>query len=215
MPAKLESKRMACVKIKTLARSDSTGFIVRGSGALIAPEGLILTSYHNVKNAISTEVSLFDGRCFHARLDFFDPHTDLALLKLETTGLPCFTLKQHALVHIGETVYAIGSPASLDFTLTDGIVGGLDRQIKAIEDPAPVEHFIQTSVPINPGCSGGPLLNRHGELVGINTAIWTKSGRFEGYSFSVPMDVIGAFMDQYTRAKNAQYVQGEPAMILN
>lgn len=187
--------------VKIIARSDCT--ITQGSGVLVGTDGQILTNWHNVSDASQINIELSDGRRSTASLLAFDPVTDLCLLQSNVPGqYACIQLADTVSVPVGSMVYAIGNPGPLDFSITTGMVGGLDRQIGAIPAPKAVEAFIQTSVPLNPGCSGGPLLNETGQLVGINTAIWSVSGRFEGYSFAIPVKIIQPFLDRYFFKKN-------------
>lgn len=211
-----ELKRLACVIINTHVRQDSALFLVQGSGAIISKQGLILTNFHNVRNAESIEVRLFGGRSYLATTVFSDPRKDLALLKITAQGLPFFSIDKTANVRVGEVVYAIGSPKQLAFSVTNGIVGGLNRQIGAIEHPHRIERFIQTNVQLNPGCSGGPLLNQDGCLVGINTAILTTNGRFEGYSFAIPVDLVNNFLEEYVaQKKSTKEINTSSVWVLN
>lgn len=198
-----EQAVQAAAKIHSLVvGTDSTISSVRGSGVFVSADGFLLTNFHNVAEARSIEVERSDGQKFVANLKFTDPRTDLALLKIETKKQPFVHLAGAELPQIGQPVYAVGSTGPLDFSYADGVVSGLDRRIGAIESPRSIERFIQTNVPLNPGCSGGPLLNAKGELLGINTAIWSVSGRFEGYSFAIPSVLLRDFLQKYFSEKN-------------
>ena len=175
---------------------EGDGIALKGAGALISPKGLIITNYHNINEAQTIEVTLYDGRRLPACLLEYNDRWDLALLRIEDEGLPYIKMGNSRSVNIGQHVYAVGNPRKLDFTLTSGIVGALGRQLDVINHVNPVEHFIQTDVVINPGCSGGPLMNAKGELIGINTAISTRSGRFEGYSFAQPVDMVKVLLNE-------------------
>jgi len=118
-----------------------------------------------------------------------DPSTDLAVLKIKETNLPAITLGSSKNLAVGEWVVAVGNPFSLSSTVTAGIVSAKGRRINIVEDKFPIESFIQTDAAINPGNSGGALVNKNGELVGINTAILSRTGSYTGYAFAVPVDI--------------------------
>lgn len=185
----------ATVKIETVYEEDGLTVARQGSGAIITKDGLIVTNEHNIGEARHIEVTLNDGFKMLARLIAADPRTDLALLKVEGVRLPCLKLGDSRALQLGEAVFAAGNPHKLDFTLTSGVVSAFNRQLKVIHHPSPLEHFIQTDAAINSGCSGGPLLNQRGELVGVNTALVGKSGHFEGYSFAQPVELVKEFLD--------------------
>ena len=153
-----------------------------GSGFLISDDGYILTNYHVVKDADKIIVALSDRREMDAELIGTDPRSDLALLKIEAESLPFLTLADSDQLKVGEWVLAIGSPFGFDYSVTAGIVSAKGRSLRS-ETYVP---FIQTDVAINPGNSGGPLFNLDGEVVGINSQIYTRSGGFMGLSFAIP-----------------------------
>ncbi len=153
-----------------------------GSGFLISDDGYILTNYHVVKDADKIIVALSDRREMDAELIGNDPRSDLALLKIEAESLPFLTLADSDQLKVGEWVLAIGSPFGFDYSVTAGIVSAKGRSLRS-ETYVP---FIQTDVAINPGNSGGPLFNLDGEVVGINSQIYTRSGGFMGLSFAIP-----------------------------
>ena len=156
-----------------------------GSGFIISSDGYILTNAHVVDGADEVIVKLFDRREFKAKIIGSDRRTDVALVKIETTGLPKVTVGDPAKLKVGEWVAAIGSPFGLENTMTAGIVSAKGRALPQ-ENYVP---FIQTDVAINPGNSGGPLFNLSGEVVGINSQIYSRTGGSVGLSFSIPIDV--------------------------
>lgn len=156
-----------------------------GSGFIISADGYILTNAHVVDSADKITVRLTDQREFKAKVIGADRRTDVALLKIEATGLPKVTQGDPAVLRVGEWVLAIGSPFGFDSSVTAGIVSGKGRSLQQ-ENFVP---FIQTDVAINPGNSGGPLFNMKGEVVGINSQIYSRSGGYMGLSFAIPIDV--------------------------
>jgi len=156
-----------------------------GSGFIISADGYILTNAHVVDSADETTVRLTDKREFKARVIGADRRTDLALIKIEATGLPVVKMGDPNRLRVGEWVIAIGSPFGFDSTVTAGIVSAKGRSLPQ-ENFVP---FIQTDVAINPGNSGGPLFNMRGEVVGINSQIYSRTGGFMGLSFAIPIDV--------------------------
>lgn len=170
-----------------------------GSGFIISEDGYILTNNHVVKDADEIMVRLSDRSELEAKLIGADPRSDIALLKVEGKGLPVVDLGNSDKLKAGEWVLAIGSPFGFDHTVTAGIVSATGRSL-ANENYVP---FIQTDVAINPGNSGGPLFNLDGEVVGINSQIYTRSGGFMGLSFSIPISVA---MDVVKQLKSKGYV---------
>ena len=163
-----------------------------GSGFVINPEGYILTNAHVVDAADKITVRLTDQREYKARVIGADRRTDVALIKIEATGLPKVSQGDPALLKVGEWVLAIGSPFGFDSSVTAGIVSGKGRSLQQ-ENFVP---FIQTDVAINPGNSGGPLFNMKGEVVGINSQIYSRSGGYMGLSFAIPIDVAMEVVQQ-------------------
>ena len=188
------------VKVTSVARSAFPGFggpdAVRqgtGSGFIIEPDGLVLTNNHVVENAKEITVTLKDGRELPAQVKGRDPKTDLAVIKLDGAGpFPVATLGDSDALSIGDWVIAIGNPFGLDNTVTAGIVSAKGRAIGA----GPYDEFIQTDAPINPGNSGGPLLDENGAVVGINTAIFSRSGGSIGIGFAVPINMAKQLVPQ-------------------
>lgn len=158
-----------------------------GSGVIIDPEGLIATNKHVIEGASRIRVVLEDKREFDAQVVGIDEATDLALLRVKAKEpLPALTFGDSDSLRIGEWVLAVGNPFSLNATVTAGIVSGKGRSIDVLEPEDRIESFIQTDAAVNPGNSGGALVNALGDLVGINTAILTNSGRDEGFAFAIP-----------------------------
>jgi len=170
-----------------------------GSGFIVSKDGYILTNNHVVENFDRVSVTLTDHRTFKAKVVGRDPTTDVAVIKIEGTNLPTATLGNDDGARVGEWVLAIGNPLGLDFTVTAGIVSakgrggtdlpGLGRGEYSITD------FIQTDAAINPGNSGGPLVNSRGEVIGINSAIASQSGYYQGYGFAIPVTLAKQVMD--------------------
>ncbi len=168
-----------------------------GSGVIITDDGYIATNYHVVENASRVEVKLNDNRLYDAEIVGVDETTDLALIKIDQPDLPFVRFGNSDIVVPGEWVLAIGNPFNLNSTVTAGIVSAKARNINILRTDSnlQIESFIQTDAAVNPGNSGGALVNLKGELIGINTAIATASGRFEGYSFAVPVTLVEKVMN--------------------
>jgi Do/DeqQ family serine protease len=166
-----------------------------GSGVIISGDGYIVTNNHVIDNAAEIEITTNDNRNFKAKLIGTDPSTDLALLKIEATEMPSIILGDSDHLQVGEWVLAVGNPFNLTSTVTAGIVSAKARNINILGyDPSketfPLESFIQTDAAVNPGNSGGALVNKRGELVGINTAIASRTGSYSGYSFAIPVSIV-------------------------
>ena len=164
----------------------------QGSGFIVSADGIILTNAHVVRGAKEVTVKLTDRREFRARVLGADPKTDVAVLKIEAANLPVVALGKTSDLKVGEWVLAIGSPFGFENTVTAGVVSAKGR---SLPDDSSVP-FIQTDVAINPGNSGGPLLNMRGEVVGINSQIYSRSGGFMGISFAIPIDEAVRVSDQ-------------------
>jgi Do/DeqQ family serine protease len=162
-----------------------------GSGVIVSPEGYLLTNHHVVEDATEIEVQLADGRQAHARIVGSDAETDIAVLKIDLDGLPVIALGDVRALQVGDTVLAIGNPFNVGQTVTAGIVSALDRK----QGETPFQNFIQTDAAINPGNSGGALVDDQGNLVGINTAIYSRSGGSMGIGFAVPVDTARTVME--------------------
>jgi serine protease Do len=163
-----------------------------GSGVIISDDGYIVTNNHVVDEGEKIEVILADKQSYEAKVIGTDPSTDLALLKIEEKNLPFITFGNSDSVEVGEWVLAVGNPFNLESTVTAGIVSAKGRNINLLRtrDTSAVESFIQTDAAVNPGNSGGALVNTNGELIGINSAIATPTGTFAGYSFAVPVNIV-------------------------
>ena len=168
-----------------------------GSGIVITADGYILTNHHVAGNADKLTVTFSDNREYDAELVGSDPRTDIAVIKIDATGLKPATIGKSDAVEIGEWVLAIGAPLNLKSTVTAGIVSAVGRNIGILQnnDRFTVEDFIQTDAAINPGNSGGALVNLNGEVIGVNTAIATSNRSFIGYGFAVPIDLAKKVMD--------------------
>ncbi len=161
-----------------------------GSGVIIAKDGYIVTNNHVIDKAAQIVVVLNDKREFNATLVGTDPNTDIALLKIEADNLPVILMGNSDELRIGEWVLAVGNPFNLTSTVTAGIVSAKARNINILNTEMKIESFIQTDAAVNPGNSGGALVNTKGELVGINTAIASQTGSYSGYSFAVPTSIV-------------------------
>ena len=179
-----------------------------GSGVIISPDGYIVTNNHVVEGADQLEITLNDKRTFNGRIVGTDPTTDLALVKIEAEGLPIVHFGNSDDLRIGEWVLAVGNPFGLTSTVTAGIVSAKARRISGnmAKSRLDIESFIQTDAAVNPGNSGGALVNTAGELVGINTAIFSQTGNYAGYSFAIPSSIVGkviADLRQYGTVQRA------------
>ena len=169
-----------------------------GSGVIFTQDGYIITNNHVVESAERIEVN-YNKRVYPAELIGTDPSTDLAVIKIDATNLPAITLGNSKNVQVGEWVIAVGNPFSLASTVTAGIVSAKGRRIGILKDKFPIESFIQTDAAINPGNSGGALVNKKGELVGINSAILSRTGSYTGYAFAVPVDIARKVFDDLVK----------------
>ena len=161
-----------------------------GSGVIISDDGYIVTNNHVISGAEKIEVILNDKRSYEAELIGTDASTDVALLKIKEKGLPFLTYGNSDAVRVGEWALAIGNPFNLNSTVTAGIISAKGRNNILNGNQKPIESFIQTDAAVNPGNSGGALVNTNGELIGINTAIASNNGAFQGYSFAVPVNIV-------------------------
>lgn len=166
-----------------------------GSGVIISKDGYIATNNHVINGATKIEVVLNDKRTYVAELVGADPQTDVALLKIKENDLPYLNYSNSDNVKVGEWALAVGNPFNLTSTVTAGIISAKGRNINIFEnDPMngmfPIESFIQTDAAVNPGNSGGALVNTNGELIGINTAIASQTGSYAGYSFAIPVNIV-------------------------
>jgi len=173
-----------------------------GSGFIVSPDGVILTNAHVVRDADQVTVKLQDRREYRAKVLGSDPKTDVAVLKIEAKGLPVVPLGNTRNLQVGEWVLAIGSPYGLESTVTAGVVSAKGRTLP--NDSVP---FIQTDVAVNPGNSGGPLFNTRGEVVGINSQIYSQTGGYQGLSFAIPIDVAVRIKDQIVATGKVQHAK--------
>lgn len=169
-----------------------------GSGVIFSDDGYIITNNHVVESAERLEV-IYNKRAYQATLVGTDPSTDLAVLKINEKNLPAITAGSSENLQVGEWVIAVGNPFSLSSTVTAGIVSAKGRRIGILEDRFPIESFIQTDAAINPGNSGGALVNKSGELVGINSAILSRTGSYTGYAFAIPVDIVKKVYEDLVR----------------
>lgn len=167
-----------------------------GSGVIVSANGYIITNNHVIDGAERLEVTLNDNRQFNATVIGADPVTDLALIKIDTDDLPVIPIGDSDNLRIGEWVLAVGNPFGLTSTVTAGIVSAKARSISSVTHSRQmgIESYIQTDAAVNPGNSGGALVNLNGELVGINTAIYSQTGTYTGYSFAIPTSIVAKVM---------------------
>ncbi len=174
-----------------------------GSGVIFSEDGYIVTNNHVISEANRLEV-VHNKKTYKATLIGKDPSTDLAVLKIEAKKLPAIKIGSSKTLHVGEWVLAVGNPFNLTSTVTAGIVSAKGRNINILEGKFPIESFIQTDAAINPGNSGGALVNKKGELVGINTAILSRTGSYAGYGFAVPVDIVRKIVNDLIRYGEVQ-----------
>lgn len=170
-----------------------------GSGVIVSSQGYIVTNNHVIENASEIQVILNDNSKYDAKVVGADPATDIAVLKIEGENFPAIPIGNSDELKIGEWVLAVGNPFNLTSTVTAGIVSAKARNInllseRSAQDIVPIESFIQTDAAVNPGNSGGALVNTRGELIGINTAIASQTGSYAGYSFAVPVNLVDKVM---------------------
>ncbi len=167
-----------------------------GSGVIVSPDGYIVTNNHVIEKADEIKVVFVDKKSFRARIIGSDSKTDIAIIKIDAANLPVLPWGDSDKLQVGEFVLAIGNPFGLSNTVTMGIISAIGRTDVGIAD---YENFIQTDAAINPGNSGGPLVNMKGELIGINTAIFSKTGGYQGIGFAVPSNMVNSVMEQLIR----------------
>jgi serine protease Do len=169
-----------------------------GSGVILSTDGYIITNNHVIDNATEVEVIMNDNRKFKATVVGTDPSTDIAVLKIEGKNFPAIAYGNSDDLKVGEWVLAVGNPFNLTSTVTAGIVSAKARNISLITERqngnVPIESFIQTDAAVNPGNSGGALVNKNGQLIGINTAIASQTGSYSGYSFAIPFNLVKKVM---------------------
>ncbi|GAB4253386.1 MAG: Do family serine endopeptidase [Saprospiraceae bacterium] len=177
-----------------------------GSGVIYTPDGYIVTNNHVIADATEIEVTTMDNRVFKAEVVGTYPDGDLAVLKISASNLPTLRLADSDEALVGQWVLAIGNPLELNSTVTAGIISAKGRDLNIIRGQAPIESFIQTDAAVNPGNSGGALVDAQGRLLGINTAIATKTGYYEGYSFAIPINLARKIVDDIIQ--NGSYERG-------
>ncbi len=177
-----------------------------GSGVIINPDGYIVTNNHVIQGAESLEVTLADKRTYQAKVVGSDPNTDIALIKIDAKNLPALSFGNSEVVEVGQWVLAVGNPYNLTSTVTAGIVSAKGRSINILGEnaKAPIESFIQTDAAVNPGNSGGALVDLNGNLIGINTAIASQTGSFAGYSFAVPSSIAHKVVEDLSKFGSVQ-----------
>ncbi len=166
-----------------------------GTGVIYSSDGYIVTNNHVVGFADKVEVTLFDNRKFEATIIGTDEKADLAVIKIDATNLPTLPLADSDLARVGEWVLAVGNPFDLTSTVTAGIISAKGRSLQLLQGRDAIEAFIQTDAAVNPGNSGGALVDADGKLLGINTAIATQTGSFQGYSFAIPINLAKRIVD--------------------
>ena len=186
-----------------------------GSGVIITEDGFIVTNNHVVSGATEIEVTIGDKKSFKADIVGTDPATDVALLKIDAKGLPTIPMGDSDNLRLGEWVLAIGSPYGLTSTITAGIVSAKGRSMPNYSGEFKIESFIQTDAAVNPGNSGGALVNIKGELVGINTAIISQTGSYTGYSFAVPVNIVKKIVSDFKEYGSVQRAMLGISMIDN
>ncbi|RKZ60384.1 MAG: serine protease, partial [Gammaproteobacteria bacterium] len=194
---------------KPRAIVQGSGFVFESKDGLFSDKSYILTNNHVVKGADKIHVHLQDGRQFEAEIVGTDPQSDVAVLMIKVGGLPALTLGSSSSLEVGEWVIAIGSPFGLSHSLTVGVVSAKGRTSLGISD---YEDFIQTDAAINPGNSGGPLVNIDGEVIGVNTAIFSRSGGYMGIGFAIPIDLAGGIAHQLM--DNGEVIRGYLGIVI-
>ena len=166
-----------------------------GSGVIYTADGYIVTNSHVVEFADDLEVILYDNRQFKAKVIGINKKTDLAIIKIEANDLPTLEFADSDKAQVGEWTLAVGNPFDLMSTVTAGIISAKGRSLRLLKDRDAIESFIQTDAAVNPGNSGGALIDANGRLLGINTAIASQTGVFQGYSFAIPINLVKRIAD--------------------
>ncbi len=175
--------------------------MILGSGVIMDQRGYVLTNSHVIRDRNKLLVALADGRSAHAQVVGVDTETDLAVLKIDLKAVPTIPMANSDTLQVGDVVLAIGNPFGLGRTVTQGIISALGRTAVGLSN---IENFIQTDVALNPGSSGGALINTEGQLVGINTGIYTHSGGYQGISFAIPVNAAQNILQQIIKQGHVQ-----------
>ncbi len=188
----VETSKLVTDAVVNITVKSSYGYepLSGGSGVIVSKDGYIITNHHVVDHGGKVEVTLANKHSYRATVVGKDPTTDLALLKISGKNLPTLRYANSDDVEVGQWVLAVGNPFNLTSTVTAGIVSAKGRNINILQGLYAIESFIQTDAVVNPGNSGGALVNMRGELVGINSAIMSESGGYEGYSFAIPANLV-------------------------
>ncbi len=173
-----------------------------GSGVIYTTDGYIVTNNHVVEFAEDLEVTLYDNRKFKAKVIGTNKKTDLAIIKIEANNLPTLELADSDKARVGEWTLAVGNPFDLTSTVTAGIISAKGRSLRLLKERDAIESFIQTDAAVNPGNSGGALIDANGKLLGINTAIASQTGVFQGYSFAIPINLVKRIADDIIQYGN-------------
>ncbi|MGB3801400.1 MAG: trypsin-like peptidase domain-containing protein [Lewinella sp.] len=193
--ARVDGRDRATVKALFNREENSGSLGGQGSGVIYRADGYIITNYHVVEAADNITVTTSDRRRYPAEIVGVEPKTDLAVLKVQADDLPFLKLADSDEAEPGQWVLAVGSPLGLTSTVTAGIISAKGRNLSLLRDPDAIESFIQTDAAVNPGNSGGPLVDTEGHLLGINTAIASRTGLFQGYSFAIPSNLVRRIVD--------------------
>jgi Do/DeqQ family serine protease len=186
------------------ASGDGPVVVGAGSGVIVSGDGYIITNSHVISGAKKIEVTMNDKRTFEAEIIGIDKSTDIALLKIKAGELPYLGFGDSNNLQVGEWVLAVGNPYNLTSTVTAGIVSAKARDIRVMGNTNQIESFIQTDAAVNPGNSGGALVNTRGELIGINTAISSQTGSYVGYSFAIPSNIAKKVIEDLLEFGNVQ-----------
>lgn len=205
--ARVMGRDRATVK-RLFGREEATGLMGgEGSGVIHTADGYLITNYHVVQAADRITVTTADRRRFPAEVVGVEPKIDLAVLKIEADSLPHLNWSDSDRAEPGQWVLAVGSPLGLTSTVTAGIISAKGRNLSILREPDAIESFIQTDAAVNPGNSGGPLVDADGKLLGINTAIASRTGRFQGYSFAIPANLVRRIVDDIIAYGNFRRAQ--------
>jgi serine protease Do len=191
----IEAANQTLPEVVNIEVTNSGGSVI-GSGFIIRDDGYILTNNHVVDGAVGIKVSLLNGSVLDARIIGSDPDNDLAVIKIDKTGLPVVKMGNSSGLKVGEMAVAMGSPDGFEQSVTSGIISGLHRNLTSSSGSPSLLDVIQTDAAINPGNSGGPLCNADGLVIGINTALVSQSGGYEGLGFAIPIDTAKPVAEQ-------------------